>query len=66
MRRELKDWMDLPLPDITPSVVKAAIQGIVDRGAPTIAHFLLAVTRGFFNWVIESGVFNLSMPTASL
>ena len=61
MRREFKDWMDLPLADITPSVVKAAIQAVVDRGAPTNAHFLLAVTRAFFNWVIDSGDFNLEV-----
>ena len=35
MRREFKDWMGLPLADISPSLVKAAIQAIVDRGAPT-------------------------------
>ena len=57
MRREFKDWMGLPLADISPSLVKAAIQAIVDRGAPTNAHFLLAVTRAFFNWVIDFGRF---------
>ena len=67
MRREFKDWMGLPLADITPSRVKAAIQAIVDRGAPTNAHFLLAVTRAFFNWVINSGDFNLEVsPCAKL
>jgi hypothetical protein len=49
MRRDFKDWMDRPLADISPSLVKKAIQAIVDRGAPTNAHFLLAVTPGFFD-----------------
>ena len=67
MRREFKDWMGLPLADISPFMVKAAIQAIVDRGAPTNAHFLLAVTRAFFNWVIDSGDFNLEVsPCAKL
>ena len=35
MRRDFKDWMDRPLADISPSLVKKAIQAIVDRGAPT-------------------------------
>ena len=61
MRREFKTWMGLPLADISPSMVKAAIQGIVDRGAPTNAHFLLAVTRAFFNWVVDSGDFGLEV-----
>jgi len=67
MRREFKDWMAMPLADISPSLVKAAIQAVVDRGAPTNAHFLLAVTRAFFNWVIDSGDFNLEVsPCAKL
>jgi integrase len=59
MRRECKSWMALPLVDISPATVKAAIQAVIDRGAPTNAHFLLAVLRAFFNWVIDSGDFNL-------
>ena len=67
MRREFKDWMAMPLADISPSRVKAAIQAIVERGAPTNAHFLLAVTRAFFNWVVDSGDFNLEVsPCAKL
>ncbi len=67
MRREFKGWMDKPLADISPSMVKAAIQAIVDRGAATNAHFLLAVLRGFFNWVIDSGDFNLAVsPCAKI
>ena len=67
MRRECKSWMALPLADISPATVKAAIQAIIDRGAPTNAHFLLAVLRAFFNWVIDSGDFNLHVsPCAKL
>jgi integrase len=67
MRRECKSWMALPLADISPATVKAAIQAIIDRGAPTNAHFLLGVLRAFFNWVIDSGDFNLHVsPCAKL
>ena len=67
MRRECKSWMALPLADISPATVKVAIQAVIDRGAPTNAHFLLAVLRAFFNWVIDSGDFNLHIsPCAKL
>jgi integrase len=67
MRRECKSWMALPLAEIGPPTVKAAIQAIIDRGAPTNAHFLLGVLRAFFNWVIDSGDFNLHVsPCAKL
>ena len=65
MGREFKSWRDLPLADITPSLVKEAIQGVVERGAPTSAHFLLGVTRAFFNWVVDSGDFNLEVSPCS-
>ena len=59
MRRECKGWMALPLADISPATVKTTIQGMVDRGAPTNAHYLLGILRAFFNWVIDFGDFNL-------
>jgi len=59
--------MALPLADISPALVKETIQGMVERGASTNAHFLLAVLRAFFNWVIDSGDFNLHVsPCAKL
>src|SRR5208283_952521 len=61
MRREFQSWMDLPLADITPAKVKAAIQTVIDRGAKTNARFLFGVTRAFFNWVVDSGDFNLEV-----
>jgi integrase len=67
MSREFKDWMNRTLADISPSMVKETIQGMVERGAPTNAHFLLAVLRAFFNWVVDSGDFNLHVsPCAKL
>jgi len=67
MRREFKDWMGLPLADISPSRVKAAIQAIVDRGASTQAHALFAMLRGFLNWCVDSGDFNLEVsPCAKI
>ena len=67
IRRECKSWMTLPLADISPSMVKETIQGMVDRDAPTNAHYLLGILRAFFNWVIDSGDFNLHVsPCAKL
>jgi integrase len=67
IRRECKSWMALPLADISSATVKAAIQAVINRGAATNAHFLLAVLRAFFNWVIDSGDFNLQVsPCAKL
>jgi integrase len=60
MSRELKDWMDLPLADITPSLVKATFQAMVDRGVSANANLVFVRTRAFFNWAIDSGDFNLS------
>ncbi len=51
LRREFAGWTNRPLSDIGPHDVKDAIQAIVDRGAPTQAHSLFALLRGFFNWV---------------
>jgi integrase len=67
MRRECKCWRDLPLADISPPMVKALIRAMVDRGAPTNAHFVFAVVRAFFNWVIDSGDFDLEVsPCAKI
>ena len=67
IRRECKSWMALPLAEISPSTVKEVVQAVVERGAPTNAHFLLAVLRAFFNWCVDSGDFNLEVsPCAKL
>jgi integrase len=59
MSREFAGWMNKPLADISQRDVKDAIQKIVDRGAPTQAHTLFAMLRGFFNWVVDSGDYGL-------
>jgi integrase len=67
MRREFAGLMDKPLSDISERDVKGAIQKIIDRGAPTNAHFVFAVTRGFFNWCIDTGDFGLEIsPCAKI
>ena len=68
MRRECKSWMALAAGGYQPGHrSKRQSRAIVDRGAPTNAHFLLAVLRAFFNWVIDSGDFNLHVsPCAKL
>ena len=67
IRRECKSWMALPLADISPALVEDTIQGMIARGAPTNAHYLLGILRAFFNWVIDFGDFNLHVsPCAKL
>ncbi len=61
MRRELKAWMDWPLKDIGQREVKAAIQRKLDQGAATNARFLFSSIRGFFNWVVDSGDFDIEV-----
>jgi integrase len=67
MRREFKTWMALPLADITPSMVKAAIRGIIEREADTQAHFAFGILRTFLNWAVDSGDFGIEVsPCAKL
>jgi integrase len=67
IRREFKTWMALPLADITPSMVKAAIRGIIERDAETQAHFAFGILRTFLNWAVDSGDFGIEVsPCAKL
>lgn len=61
MRREFRTWMPLPLADISPSMVKAAIRGIVERDAETQAHFALGILRTFLNWAVDFGDFGIEV-----
>ncbi|MGA7329327.1 MAG: integrase arm-type DNA-binding domain-containing protein [Rhodomicrobium sp.] len=64
LRRECKDWLDLPLQDITQGQVKALIAAIVDdRAAPTQAHAVFALIRGFFTWCVNTGDYGLDVST---
>ena len=60
IRREFAGWMNRALADISQADVKNAIQAIRDRGAVTQAHALFAMLRGFLNWVVDTGDFNLA------
>jgi integrase len=67
MRREFKTWMALPLADITSSMVKEAIGGIIEREAETQAHFAFGILRTFLNWAVDSGDFGIEVsPCAKL
>ena len=61
MRREFQTWMTLPLADITPSMVKETIRGIIERDAETQAHFAFGVLRTFLNWAVDSGDFGIEV-----
>ena len=60
IRREFAGWMQKPLADIDQREVKTAIQAVMDRGAATQAHTIFAMLRGFLNWVVDTGDFNLA------
>ena len=67
IRREFKTWMGLPLADITPSMVKERIRGIIERDAETQAHFAFGILRTFLNWAVDSGDFGIEVsPCAKL
>ena len=67
MRREFKTWMALPLADITPSMVRETIRGIIEREAETQAHFAFGILRTFLNWAVDSGDFGIEVsPCAKL
>ncbi|MGA7329504.1 MAG: integrase arm-type DNA-binding domain-containing protein [Rhodomicrobium sp.] len=60
LRRECRDWMDLPLQDIDQGMVKELIRAIVDeREKPTQAHTIFALVRGFFTWCRDTGDYGL-------
>jgi integrase len=54
MKRELGQWMDRPLAEISPTEVKYIIRQIADRGTPTQAHVIYGMVRAFFNWCIDT------------
>ena len=67
MRREFKTWMALPLADITPSMVRETIRGIIEREAETQAHFAFGILRTFLNWAVDFGDFGIEVsPCAKL
>jgi integrase len=67
MCREFNGWMNRTLAEISQRDVKDAMQKIIDRGAPAQAHSIFAMLRGFFNWCVDSGDFNLEVsPCAKL
>jgi integrase len=59
MRKEFVSWMDLPLAAITQADVKAAIRAIKDK--PAKAHAVFTALRAFYNWMIDTGDFNLAV-----
>ena len=66
MRRECKSWMELPLADIRQRDVKELIASIAARGE-TQAHAIFRMLRAFFNWVIDTGDFDVQVsPCAKI
>jgi integrase len=66
IRRECKSWMVLPLADIHQRDVKELIASIATRGE-TQAHAIFRMLRAFFNWIIDTGDFDLQVsPCAKI
>ena len=59
MKRELAAWMDLPLNDISRQHVLDVVIGIMEEGHRELARNVLALTRRFFAWCVDSGRFGL-------
>jgi integrase len=66
IRRECQSWMVLPLADIRPKDVKELLASIAGRGE-TQAHAIFGMLRSFFNWLVDSGDFDLEVsPCAKI
>jgi integrase len=61
LRRELGHWLDKPLADISARDVRNTIQAIVDRGHAAAAHSVLAQTKAFFNWIVDSDNYGIEV-----
>ena len=59
MKRELAAWMDLPLNDISRQHVLDVVIPIIEEGHRELARNILALTRRFFAWCVDSGRFGL-------
>jgi integrase len=59
MKRELAAWMDLPLNDISRQHVLDVVIPIMEEGHRELARNILALTRRFFAWCVDSGRFGL-------
>jgi integrase len=53
-------WSDRKIGDISKADILAAIDDIVDRGAPIIANRTLAALRTLFNWALGRALIDLS------
>jgi integrase len=58
--REAARWRHRPITSITRADVVALIDGIVDRGAPSMANRTLTVLRRLFGWCVERGTLEAS------
>ena len=58
-------WGERPIAEISRQDVVAALDRVVDRGAPIAANRLLAVIRKLFGWAIERGILDAT-PVANI
>ena len=60
MRREMKPWLDRPLPDISTQDVKDLINTIKARGHKGQARAAYVLIKGFFTWAVRNCGLNAS------
>jgi integrase len=53
---DLAAWKARPLASLTRKDVRAVLQAIAERGAPTLANRTLAIVRSLFGWAIQEDI----------
>lgn len=56
LKKELANWSERSIQEISRRDVLDVLDGIADRGAMTMARTTLAYTRRLFNWCVERGI----------
>ena len=66
LRREFRDWLSLPITDITRDRVKRTVKAIIPRGREQ-ARASFRRLRAFLDWAVESGDYGLEVsPCAGI
>jgi integrase len=65
LRRELKPWLSRDITEIGEKDVRALVSSIQRRGKHAQARVVLNMTKTFFNWAVDAGVYDLKVSPAA-
>ncbi len=60
-----EEWKDRRIDEIGRADILRLLDKVIDRGSPTAANRVLAVTRAFMNWCVQRGILTIS-PCAGI